>query len=223
MSIKWIHQISVDATLKGDTSGDSYARMGQRLHPSAVFKLWGLDDLRALMQGSFGRDIAVAFDTLPTLTSRVNLARFCVLHEFGGLCFDTSIRFINAWVLPATCGVAAFNMSTGSSPSWISMHPGLLLSQVGRPEWAMAIKHVIDCYRETDRPSDVLGQDSVGRAFAAVKVARGHQADTDDQWVGEIRPISTNSLQRVAAFVAPDKLLVAITRTAGSLGAYVIP
>jgi hypothetical protein len=212
----WLHQIIiVDGLLRPDNLPieiDRNAQEARRLYSHAKYNLWCGEELRDLIRANFDQNVLWAFDSLRPYSYKADLARFCLLHLFGGLYFDLTIRLPNVWNVPEQCGIAAFSPASPAAAGWTAIQTDLLWSRPKRPEWLIAIERVIEnCRMRYYGPNDQFPTASpvLGRAFASVMISKGQTLEADDQWVGEVRTITERTYQN-RAYVAPDRLLVGL-------------
>lgn len=77
----------------------------KRMHPGMEHRLFAGSDIRQLLSDRFGREVVSAYDTLKPFAYKSDLARYCIMHEFGGVYADLSIRFLGS-LLPTAAGRA---------------------------------------------------------------------------------------------------------------------
>jgi hypothetical protein len=211
---KWLHQISIVEGLPHPENVrveiERNTREARYLYSHAKYNLWCEEELRDLIRSNFDSNVLWTFDCLHSC--KTNLARFCLLHLFGGLYFDPTVRLTNVWNVPEHCGIAAFSPALPVGTSWAAIGTDVLWSRPKRPEWSIAIEHVIESGRPRHcRLADQFFTPSLvlGRAFASVMISKGQTLEADDQWVGEVRTITRETYQN-RAYVAPDWLLVGL-------------
>lgn len=59
-------------------------------HPALPHRLWGQDEVLALLAQRFSREVVQAFLALKPYAFRADLARYCVMHAHGGVYADLS-------------------------------------------------------------------------------------------------------------------------------------
>ena len=57
----------------------------------APYRMWFLDDARALIGDVYGPDVLSAFDTLRPFAYKADLARYCIVNHLGGIYIDLSV------------------------------------------------------------------------------------------------------------------------------------
>jgi hypothetical protein len=55
------------------------------------YRLWFLDDARALIRDVYGLEVLKAFDDLRPFAYKADLARYCIVNHIGGIYIDLSI------------------------------------------------------------------------------------------------------------------------------------
>lgn len=64
-------------------------------HPEMPFRLFQQDEVVALIESKFSKEVLDAYFAMAPFAFRADLARYCILHEYGGLYADLSYYFIN--------------------------------------------------------------------------------------------------------------------------------
>lgn len=182
-------------------------------HPTAQHRLWGGAELREFIASEFGAEVAAAYDMLRPYAFKADLGRLCLLHAFGGLYADLSMRFIDPLRPPSTAGIAGFAAPWNDSPSWVALANGLIWSEPKRRELEIGIGFILANCRDRyygRTPLYPTGPVCLGRAFAAAMVERGRDG-ADEQWMGTLRPLTPLERRRNYCLVAPDGALVALS------------
>jgi len=55
------------------------------------YRMWFLDDARALISDVYGLEVLTAFDTLRPFAYKADLARYCIVNHIGGLYIDLAV------------------------------------------------------------------------------------------------------------------------------------
>ena len=55
------------------------------------YRMWFLDDARALISDVYGLEVLTAFDILQSFSYKADLARYCILNHVGGIYIDLSV------------------------------------------------------------------------------------------------------------------------------------
>lgn len=68
-------------------------------HPGLPHILHTRESLRDFLSCSMGREVLWAFDQLLPYAYKSDLARLCLLHEYGGVYADLSVYFHHSWIV----------------------------------------------------------------------------------------------------------------------------
>jgi hypothetical protein len=68
----------------------------KRHHPGADHKLFLHDDIVALLSARFSKTVLDAYEALQPYAYKADLARYCILYEYGGLYADVSYYFVGS-------------------------------------------------------------------------------------------------------------------------------
>ena len=60
---------------------------------------------RAFIEDHFGGEVRSAFDSLKPFAYKCDLARYCIIHQLGGIYADLSIYFFSRWLPPHSAQV----------------------------------------------------------------------------------------------------------------------
>lgn len=55
------------------------------------YRMWFLDDARALISGVYGLEVLRAFDILQPFAYKADLARYCIVNHLGGIYIDLAV------------------------------------------------------------------------------------------------------------------------------------
>ena len=66
----------------------------RQMHPGIDHRLFTDVEVRQLINDNFGREVLAAYEALKPFAYRSDLARYCILHSFGGAYADLSLRFV---------------------------------------------------------------------------------------------------------------------------------
>jgi Glycosyltransferase sugar-binding region containing DXD motif len=55
------------------------------------YRMWFLDDARALINDVYGLEVLRAFDIIQPFASKADLARYCIVNHIGGIYMDLSV------------------------------------------------------------------------------------------------------------------------------------
>lgn len=159
----------------------------RQVYPEARHALWSGEEVRALIDREFDRDVLWAFDLLKPYAYKSDLGRLCVLFAQGGLYSDIMLRHERAWDIPARYGFGIFNQAWRWRKTVSTVSNSLIWSQPRRPELAMTIERIVaHCRRRYygDDPVDVTGPRVLGNACAAAAADRWRMMLPDDQYRG---------------------------------------
>src|SRR5215210_6280508 len=70
-------------------------------HPQLPHRLFRQDDVIKLLEEKFPKDILETYFALRPYAYRADLARYCILYEFGGLYADLAYFFVRPVPMPA--------------------------------------------------------------------------------------------------------------------------
>ena len=135
-------------------------------HPGLEHRLFRQADVVQLIEERFSKEVLDAFYALRPFAYRADLARYCILYEFGGFYADLSYFFVGPIPMPPKRAVV-FRGNLVSSP-W-DMSNGLIYSPPRHKALAHAIKLV--CANVKRRyygltPLCPTGPALIGKAFA---------------------------------------------------------
>ena len=68
----------------------------KRNHPELPHRLFGEEEVVALLKDKFPPEVLDSYSALRPFAYRADLARYCILHEFGGLYADLSYFFVDS-------------------------------------------------------------------------------------------------------------------------------
>ena len=152
-----IHQTWKNEDLPPDWA--SYAESWKTYHPAWEYRFWTDADNRALIAGSYPELLAV-YDAYPYAILRADLARYCMLHRFGGVYVDMDIECLQPIesltkgrdcfaVLEPDAQAAHLGMSALVSNAFLGASPG-------HPFFAAVLKAIARETRQAVSHRDVL-------------------------------------------------------------------
>jgi Glycosyltransferase sugar-binding region containing DXD motif len=217
-----IHQILINDTFHLPAELPAVVQQNaesfRTLYPNAQYRLWGGAELRDMIAENFKPSVVDAFDLLKPFAYKCDLARLCLLYQYGGLYSDLAMRAVSPIVPPERIEFVAFKALRFLSPRWTAMSNGLIWAKPHRPEIGLAIDYILEnCqlhYYGTN-PLYPTGPVLFGHAVAAASARMSMSAVVDDQWIGELRRIVPESDTGSVCYVAPDNSLVAISAKTG--------
>lgn len=164
------------------------------------YRLWTRDALATFLDEAFGSRVLAAFERVRPFAYKADLARYCLLHHFGGWYFDYGLRGIAIPSdLPPVDLIAFRDRQAHSHTSW-AVQCGLLYARPGLP----ALREAVDiCVENIERgyygPTSLspTGPDALGRAVA------GHGPETT-MLLGDFVDLTPQHRRDNLAFVGPD-------------------
>lgn len=173
---------------------------------SMPHRLFDRDTIRDCLRGDFGAEVLDAFDRLVPYAYKADLARYCLLHRFGGVYADLAFRFRQP--LPTLPGrLTVFRDFLYGAPS--DTINGLFVSPAGHKALRKAIELVCANVRQRHygpNPLCPTGPSLFGKAVAMT-------CDPDELIVGESAWVRSGILwsqRRHGLFL--DRALVATKR-----------
>jgi hypothetical protein len=111
----------------------------RRHHPGLAHRFFGLEDIRQLLRQCFGAQVLAAFEALGPYAYKADLARYCILHESGGVYADLSYLLLAPLPLDGD-RITVFRDFQWSSPWDVSN--GLIAAPARHPALQQAIEMV---------------------------------------------------------------------------------
>lgn len=174
-------------------------------HPDLPHVLFTMTSIRELLRDRFGRDVLSAFDTLKPFSYKADLARYCIMYQYGGVYADVSMFFFRPWPSLThrdastevhTTNLAVFSDFGVASP-WDTVN-GMFAAPPRHPALARAIDMV--CSHVRDRyygphPLCPTGPTLFGKAIATTCDAENLIVGTS-AWVGPVWSIKRRIRRR---------------------------
>lgn len=185
----------------------------KKLYPAANHTLWHGEALRAFIGSHFDARVLASFDALRPYAFKADLAKYCLLHHFGGLYIDVGLNTQCRLNVPLMYGFAAF-LHPKVRFSWLDMSSSLMWSRPARPEMAKTIDKIVEHCRTRfygSNPGNITSSTPLGLSCAEAMIANWNDGKPQDQWIGERRLVTIDG-QRRSVFVAKDSSLVATRR-----------
>ena len=110
-------------------------------HDGHDYRLFFEKDIVDLIRNKFPPSVLKAYEGLKAYAYRADLARYCLLHEYGGLYADLSYFFVASVPMPEDKAVV-FRGNLTSSP-WDTSN-GIIYARPGFPAFECAIKLVCE-------------------------------------------------------------------------------
>ena len=122
----------------------------QRHHPGWTYRFWTDADLAELVHTHYP-EAAAAFDAFP-LIQQTDLARYCVLHRFGGVYADLDIEW-HGPIDPLLTGPLCLAHSPATLPGGPPLVTNYLMaSTAGHPVWPRVLREIVRRHHERDWP-----------------------------------------------------------------------
>jgi len=212
--IKRIHQIFINDEKTLPSNIHAYTnRCVNTLrvnYPTADYKIWTAEEIEALLY-KFDPRVFEAYNNLLPYAYKADLARYCILYEFGGLYVDLNIELLNTLESTITDfkdkNFFAFrDESEESRRSW-SVCNGFIYTEPNSPIMSKAIDIVIENVKKKfygRSPSEPTGPIVLGKAIM------NYDIDTIST-AGQFQCIINDKQYSRYAFVADDsKMIVAL-------------
>jgi hypothetical protein len=172
-------------------------------HPDATHRLFDQRGIRAFLRENTEPDVVWAYEQLLPYAYRADLARLCLLHEFGGVYADLSVFFHAGW--PVRPGKIAVFRDRATVAPWIVSNT--IISTPARfPALEAAIRMIVAHCRTRYRGASPLcptGPVLFGKALAL-------HCEPDQIHLGEVANVSGRNTAEALVFVdATDGRLVA--------------
>lgn len=135
-------------------------------HPALPHQLYDQDAIRDFLRGHMEADVAWAFEELMPYAYRADLARLCLLHEFGGAYADLSVFFHAP--LPVSSGKLAIFRDRAVHAPWIVSNT-IIAAPPRLPAFEAAIRMIVANCRTRYRGASSLcptGPILFGKAIA---------------------------------------------------------
>lgn len=179
--------------------------------PQARYRIYDEAALQDLLRTHFPREVREAYDRLVPYSYKADLARYCLLHAFGGWYFDIGVRMAGKREVPQGVELIAFrDVQRNSGTNW-ACAAGVVYSVPGNPVMQRAIERVLrnvatDYYGIT--PLCPTGPTVFGHALA--------EAGANPHFLlGDLMPLTPSHPKRNLAYVLPDGDIVAFRKAAG--------
>jgi Glycosyltransferase sugar-binding region containing DXD motif len=217
-SVQQIHQILINDTFCLPSELPPVIQENtasfRTVYPHAQYRLWSGAELRDMISENFEFSVVDAFDLLKPFSYKCDLARFCLLYQYGGLYADLAMRAVSPIAAPEGIEFVAFKALRFLSPRWTAMSTGLIWAKPRRREMQFAIDYIVEncqLHYYGANPLYPTGPVLFGHAVAAVSARMSMAAAIDDQWIGELRRIVPESDTGSICYVTPNNALVAIS------------
>jgi len=119
----------------------------RKVHPGIAHRLFTGAMSREFLEKEFGREVVSAYDALTPYTYKANLARYCILHRFGGVYSDVSCFFFGSWLPAGDDGSRIGVFPARIAAPW-SVPPTIVYAPQGHKALARAIELVLENVRK---------------------------------------------------------------------------
>lgn len=132
-----------------------------------LYRMWFLDDARALIGDVYGPEVLSAFDTLRPFAYKADLARYCIVNHIGGVYIDLSVTDFLGFDV-GNHEFVGFRCSNSAETSW-RVSNGIFYSTKDSPILQATISECVANVRRRFYGKDPLfptGPSVLGRAIA---------------------------------------------------------
>lgn len=132
------------------------------------YHLYQDDEIKEFLFQHFNKDILEAYCKLKPYAFKADLARYCLLFEFGGVYSDLSYLHINPIVVNDKSGLVVFRDIVRGHPSW-AVSNALIYADKGRKEIERVINVIVGNVRRNfygESPLDISGPYCFGRVLS---------------------------------------------------------
>ena len=139
------------------------------LYPAATYELYDDARIRAFLSDRFEPEVLETYDLLSPFAYKADLARYCLLHEFGGLYSDLSYLHMNAINPDDKTDLVTFSDIPRIHPPW-STSNAIIYARPRTPALARAIAQIVENGRKRYyglSPLDPTGPYLFGRVLGA--------------------------------------------------------
>ena len=139
-----------------------------KMHPGADVRIFSLNEARAFVARNFDAELSQALDALTPYAFKSDLVRYALLHAFGGLYADVSVRCVRPVPVAPDTQLLLFKDERNICPWAVSQ--AMIYAQPGRPEFLDALRRIVadvKARRYGATPLCPTGPNQFGRAVAA--------------------------------------------------------
>jgi mannosyltransferase OCH1-like enzyme len=131
------------------------------------YRMWFLEDARALISDVYGLEVLRAFDTLQPFSYKADLARYCIVNHIGGIYIDLSVTDFLGFDV-GDYEFVGFRDANSAETSW-RVSTGIFYSTKDSPILQASISECVANVRRRFYGKDPLvptGPSVLGRAVA---------------------------------------------------------
>ncbi len=179
------------------------------------YSLWGNKSIRDFLSENFTSEVLQAYDCLAPYAYRSDLARYCLLYQYGGWYVDLGIKFAGNYVVSSVDQnlemIYFWDLGDLLAPyrSFYDCMNGIIYSSPNNPILKTAIDLVIDNCRNQFYGSDSMsptGPGVLGRAIAI-------HGKTDKHYDGHFLQLTPQHTQKNRAYILRDGTIMAWHRS----------
>ncbi|OYX25147.1 MAG: hypothetical protein B7Z10_07205 [Rhodobacterales bacterium 32-66-7] len=104
--------------------------------------LFEQDEIRSILADCFDREVLAAYDALLPYAFRADLARYCLLYQFGGLYSDLSYLHVQPIILQQEKDLILFRDLPGLNPPY-ALSNSVILARPEHPLMEAAIRQIV--------------------------------------------------------------------------------
>lgn len=133
-----------DGTQPSPATTDSFARnvdSFRSTYPDAEYRRYDNDELTAFLAANYPEPVLQAYQALTPFAFKADLARYCLLHSYGGLYSDLSYLHLRPIAIGSRCKMVVFRDISGH-PSWAASN-ALIYAEAGDQVLARAIDRIV--------------------------------------------------------------------------------
>ena len=161
------------------------------IYPKATYKRYEHDEIVAFLEQHFPKDVIAAYHGLVPYAFKADLARYCLLHEFGGLYSDLSYLHLHAITPEKDTTLVTFR-DIPEQPPWATSN-AIIYAKPKTAALGRAIDRIVENHQARYyglSPLDPTGPNMFGRVLSEGE-------DWDKTVLGESRLISREKTGRV--------------------------
>ncbi len=133
-----------DGAQPSPATTDSFARNVESFrstYPDAEYRRYDNEELTAFLAASYPEPVLQAYQALTPYAFKADLARYCLLHSYGGLYSDLSYLHLRPIAIGSRCKMVVFRDISGH-PSWATSN-ALIYAEAGNPVLARAFDRIV--------------------------------------------------------------------------------
>lgn len=142
-----LFQIMITDGAHSPATTDAFARnvdSFRSTYPRAEYRRYGNEELVAFLADNYPEPVLQAYCALTPYAFKADLARYCLLHTYGGLYSDLSYLHLRPIEIDSRCDMVVFRDIAGH-PSWAASN-AVIYAEAGSPVLERAIARVVEHY-----------------------------------------------------------------------------